>query len=135
VPTLNCAVRGLVLWAALLAAACGGAGPGGASEAAWQLYLREPGTDTYENFIRVNRDLASRHGEPYDRTGIEYQLRAFDVMSREAARTSDAALAEEVSRFIADVESRDLAGVFEENVPGAKARLAEAKARVEPLNR
>lgn len=119
-------------------AACPAAEPAdlaGMAEAAWDLYRSSPSTASYENFIRANRNAASRRTEPYDRIGITYQVRSLEAMSEEAERTKDAALAQDVTSRIAWLEQRDLLGNFEEAVPGSKERLAVAKARAAAVGR
>lgn len=124
--------------ALLFVAACGAPEPGAASEkaqAAWKLYLSQPDPNTYENFIRANRAAADQHGMPHDSAGVEYQVRALEVMAAEAERTHDAALADDVSERVGEIERHDLLGVYEEASRGSKERFAAAKARAEKVIR
>ena len=124
--------------ALLLLVACGPIEPGDAAEkaeAAWKLYLAKPDTGSYENFIRANRSAAGNHGQPHDAVGVEYQLRALEVQASEAQRSNDARLAADVTERVEEIEGRDLAGVYEEALPGAKTRLAAAKALAEQVSR
>jgi hypothetical protein len=124
--------------ALLIASACGPPEPGAASEkaqAAWKLYLSQPDPNTYENFIRANRAAADRHGMPHDAPGVEYQVRALEVMSAEAERARDQAMAADVSERIEEIERHDLLDVYEEALRGTKERLAAAKARSERVSR
>ena len=126
------AVRTIFLTALLVCAGCGAPESGDAAEkahAAWKLYLSTPDPATYENFIRANRAAADLHAMPHDAPGIEYQLRALEVMAQEAERTRDLNMADDVTGRIEEIETRDLVGVYDENVSGARERLAAAKAR------
>jgi hypothetical protein len=123
----------------LLTAACSGPPEPGdlsaKSQAAWELYRSHPDPSTYENFIVANRNAASVRSNPHDRPGIEYQLRALEVMSDEAVRTHDVAVADDVVERIADIERHGLVNAYEETLPGAKDRLAAAKAKAGALIR
>lgn len=124
--------------ALLLLSACGPGVPGTAAEkaeAAWKLYLSKPDPNTYENFIRANRSAAGEHGVPHDKVGIEYQLRALEVQASHAERTNDVRLAADVTERVGEIEARDLTGVYEESLPGAKSRLSAAKALAERISR
>src|SRR5262245_14194884 len=126
------AVRILVLAALLFSAGCGAPEAGAAAEkaqAAWKLYLKNPDPSTYENFIRANRSAADLHAMPHDAAGIEYQLRALEVMAAEAERTHDLNMADDVTNRVEEIETRDLVGVYDETQPGARGRLAAAKTR------
>ena len=125
------AVRILVLAALLVSVGCGG-DPGdapGKALAAWKLYLKKPDPSTYENFIRANRFAADQHAMPHDAVGIEYQLRALEVMAAESARTNDLNMADDVTNRVEEIERHDLVGVYDETAPGARDRLAAAKSR------
>jgi hypothetical protein len=126
------AVTVLFLAALLVSSGCGAPEAGAASEkaqAAWKLYLKSPDPSTYENFIRANRAAADLHAMPHDGPGIEYQLRALEVMAAEAERTRDLNLADDVTSRVEEIETHDLVGVYEETLRGARDRLAAAKAR------
>lgn len=126
------AVRIFVLAALLVSSGCGPPEKGEASEKAqnaWKLYLADPQADTYENFIRANRAAADKHAMPHDGPGVEYQLRALEVMAAEAERTHDPNLADDVTSRVEEIESHDLAAIYEEAVSGARDRLAAAKTR------
>jgi hypothetical protein len=126
------AVRVLFLAALLVSPGCGPPETGPASEkaqTAWKLYLSNPGSETYENFIRANRAAADLHAMPHDGPGVEYQLRALEVMAAEAERTHDPNLADDVTSRVLELETHDLVGVYDEAVSGARERLAAAKAR------
>jgi hypothetical protein len=133
------AVRTSLVGAALLLlAACGPTRPATLAERAeadWQLYLDHPDDRTYENFIRSNRAAAREHGEPSDREGVELQLRALEAQAAEAVRASRVDLADQVSDRVDEIEKRDQSDVYDDALPGAKKRLAEAKAKVAPLIR
>jgi len=116
----------------LLAGACGpprAPTPDEAAVAAWKLYLAKPDVGTYENFIRANRFAAHEHNRPHDAVGVEYQVRALEVQAAEAERAGDARLADDVDVRVADIAQHDLTGVYDEVLPGAKDRLAAARAR------
>lgn len=125
----------LGLVAAFLAA-CGAApaNPDAAeADAAWEALLAEPGTARYEQFLAANRRAAGRHADPGDARGITYQVRALEAQAGEAARTRDALLAHEVAdrvRFLREAGHLDL---YEETVPGARARLTAGESLVAPL--
>lgn len=124
--------------ALVLAASCGPPEAGEASEkahAAWKLYRSKPDPGTYENFIRANRAAADRHGFPHDAAGIEYQLRALEVMAAESARANDERMADDVSERIAEIQNLDLVVVYDEVVTGAAARLAAARSLAESVIR
>lgn len=132
------AVRIVVLAALLVSASCGPPEPGAAAEkaqAAWKLYLERADADTYENFIRANRAAADLHAMPHDAAGIEYQLRALEVMAAEAERTHDVNMADDVTGRVEELETHDLVGVYEETLHGARDRLAAAKARAGAVSR
>jgi hypothetical protein len=132
------AVRTLFLAALLLSAGCGPPEPGAAAEkaqAAWKLYLKQPDPSTYENFIRANRAAADLHAMPHDAPGIEYQVRALEVMAAEAERTRDLNMADDVTDRIEELERRDLVGVYEDTLSGARERLAAAKSRAGAVTR
>ena len=133
--TSSSAVALLLLFAA---AACGPPEPGQASakaQDAWKLYISQPNPNTYENFIRANRLAASLHAMPHDRVGVEYQLRALEVQAAEAERAHDLLLADDVTERVDDIERHDLGPTYDEVCPGAKARLADAKARAARVSR
>lgn len=128
----------VALLAVLFVGSCGPAGDATApekAEAAWKLYLSRPDPNTYENFIRANRAAADQHGSPHDAAGVEYQLRALEVMAAEAERTHDLRMADDVEERVGEIERRDLVGVYDEALGGAKERLAAAKARCERVSR
>ena len=127
----------LLLGALLLFCACDRASVAidDKAQAAWDLYRRKPDARSYQNFIAANRKAAHEHGEPHDATGIEYQVRALEVMTDEAARAKDAELANDVVDRVGELESRELVDVYDEALPGAKKRLADAKARASQLTR
>jgi hypothetical protein len=133
------AIRAILISVALLLfSACGPPEGGELSEkahAAWKLYLSEPGPGTYENFIRANRAAAGKRNSPHDAVGIEYQLRALEVMAAESERANDARLAEDVIERVEEIEGHDLVGVYEETLPGAKSRLAAAKTKASAVSR
>ncbi len=99
------------------------------ADAAWELYRSKPDPNTYENFIRANRAAADQHGLPHDAAGVEYQLRALEVMAAEAERTGDQRMAEDVSERVGEIEQHELVDVYEEALSGTKERLAAAKVR------
>jgi hypothetical protein len=122
----------------LVCAACGPARaptPDEAAESAWNLYRSKPDKGTYENFIRSNRDAARQHGEPNDATGVGYQVRALEVMAAESERSHDPSLADDVVMRVDDIAQHELSGVYDEVLPGAKDRLAAAKARAQRVIR
>lgn len=132
------AVRTIFLTALFVCAGCGAPESGAAAEKAhdaWKLYLSNPDPATYENFIRANRAAADLHAMPHDAPGIEYQLRALEVMAQEAERTHDLNMADDVTGRIEEIETRDLVGVYDENVSGARERLSAAKARAAAVTR
>lgn len=106
-----------------------------AAHDAWTLYLDRPGADTYDNFIRVNRMAADRHGNPHDGTGVEYQVRALETMAAEAVRAKDAALADDVVTRIDEIERMELKATYDEVRPGAGARIDAARAQAASLLR
>jgi len=127
------AIRAALTAAALLlAVSCGGPRaqtPDESADAAWKLYLSKPDPGTYENFIRANRFAAHEHAMPHDKVGVGYQVRALEVMAAEAERAADATLADDVVGRVDEIAQHDLTGVYDEVLPGAKDRLAAAKAR------
>ena len=132
------AVRTIFLTALFVCASCGAPESGAAAEKAhdaWKLYLSNPDPATYENFIRANRAAADLHAMPHDAPGIEYQLRALEVMAQEAERTHDLNMADDVTGRIEEIETRDLVGVYDESVSGARERLTAAKARAAAVTR
>jgi ABC-type glycerol-3-phosphate transport system substrate-binding protein len=133
------AIRAALTAAALLfAGACGAPStptPDESADTAWKLYLAKPDPGTYENFIRANRFAAHQHDMPHDAAGVGYQVRALEVMAAEAERAADATLADDVVRRVDDISQHELTGVYDEVLPGAKDRLAAAKARAARLIR
>jgi len=132
------AVRVLLAAALFVSAGCGAPEQGAAADkahAAWKRYLSDPDPSTYENFIRANRAAADLHAMPHDAPGIEYQLRALEVMAAEAERTHDMNLADDVTGRVEEIEQHELVDVYEENVTGARERLAAAKARAAAVTR
>jgi len=127
--------------AALLVAvaACGEAPESGDSaakaQAALELYRRRPAADTYQNFVKANAVAADEHGNPHDRVGVEYQVRALEVMAAEAERAHDLRLADDVVDRAGEIERRDLSSAYEEALRGAKDRLAAARGRAAVLLR
>jgi hypothetical protein len=122
----------LAVVALLFVSACGPPEPQTASEKAhdaWKLYLGKPDPNTYENFIRANRAAADQHGLPHDAVGVEYQLRALEVMAAEAERTGDLRMAEDVSERVLEIEQHELVDVYEDALPGPRERLDAAKVR------
>lgn len=99
------------------------------ADAAWKLYLSKPDPGTYDNFIRANRFAAHEHGLPHDAAGVEYQVRALEVQAAESERAKDASLADDVTMRVDEIAQHDLTGAYDEVLPGAKDRLAAAKAR------
>jgi hypothetical protein len=102
---------------------------------AFSHYRSDPNAENYSVFLRVNRQAAREHHEPFDAEGIGYQVNALEIESLEAARTNDADLAEQVTDRIRDLETHDLVTACEDKVPGSRLRLLDAKARVEKLIR
>jgi hypothetical protein len=99
------------------------------AEEAWKLYVAQPGTAAYENFIIANRAAAREHGNEHDATGVGFRVRALEVQAAEAERSKDQTMADEVTTGVDDIAQRDLLELYDELVPGTRGRLAAAKAR------
>ena len=83
------AIRASFLWTALFFCTACERSPAHVDEKAqeaWELYRRRPDELSFRNFIGVNRKAANEHDRPHDATGVEYQLRACEVMTMEAER-------------------------------------------------
>src|SRR5688572_19235664 len=132
------AIRASFLWTALFFCTACERSPAHVDEKAqeaWELYRRRPDELSFRNFIGVNRKAANEHDRPHDATGVEYQLRACEVMTMEAERLKDATLAADVLDAIADIERRDLLDAYDEALPGAKKRFIEVKSRASAVSR
>ncbi len=118
----------------LLLAACSNAPevPGFPEKAtrAYEAFLEEPNDVTYLRFIHVNRDVQIGRETPNDAIGILTQVRALEVQSMHAKSTGDLNIAESVVDRVREIGEGDVIDVYDEVLPGAKARLHAARDRV-----
>jgi len=118
----------------LVATACarGPEVPGFPEEAtrAYQAFLDEPNANSYLGFIHANRKVALGRETPNDAIGILVQVRALEVQSLHAKSTGDLHIAVGVVDRVDQIEEGDVIDVYDEVLPGSKARLQAARARV-----
>jgi hypothetical protein len=130
------AVRTTFLWAALLLIpGCGPKqGPKAArADAAWKTYRENPNEAGYHAVFRMTAEAAAEHGSPDDAVGVEYQVRVIELQAAEAVRGMNLELSETVVRRVDDWRAHDVDLNFEEVLPGARQRLADAKAKAETV--
>ena len=131
-PLTLLAIAGVLL--AVLGAGCarGPEVPGFPENAtnAYEAYLDEPNANTYLRFIHTNRDVQRGRETPNDAIGILVQVRALEVQSLHAKSNGDLNLAVGVVDRVGEIEEGNVIDVYDEVLPGAKARLLAARARV-----
>jgi len=121
----------------LLATACGPSAevPGfpEAATRAYESFLDDPNATTYLRFIQTNRDVQKGRDAQHDAIGVLVQVRALEVQSLHAAASGDVAIAIGVVDRVGEIEEGDVIDVYDEVLPGAKARLHAARDRVVSL--
>jgi len=103
-----------------------------AAEEAWQALQDEPDSNRYEAFIAANRRAAGAHREPHDARGIAYQARALEAQAAQVVREKDALLAHEVADRVIELRRIGHLDLYEERLPGSRARFQAAEALVRP---
>jgi hypothetical protein len=104
-----------------------------AADAAFDVYRRSPDPTSFEAFLRANGAAADAHRDPFDARGIGYQLRALEIQTAEAVRTRDPHLAHAVADRVLELQGSGHIDLYDEVVPGARARLLAASELVRPL--
>jgi hypothetical protein len=104
------------------------------SVVALRRYRSSPTEETYNAFIALNREAARTHGVNHDAEGVEYQLRALEVMAAEAERRHDTEIAGDVLDRLHEIDEHDQGTAFEDVVPGARERLAKVRATAAKVN-
>ncbi len=104
-----------------------------AAEKAWVALQKTPTSQAYDLFIRSNRTAAMIHGDPNDKKGVRYQVRALEAQAGEAERSADVGIASDVDGRIDELEEGGLLDVYDEVLPGAAERLRAAAKRVLPV--
>ena len=118
----------------LLAAACaeGPEVPGFPEKAtrAYEAYLHQPSEAAYHNFIQENRKVQLGRETFNDDIGILVQVRALEIQSLHAESTGNLNLAVGVVDRVDEIEEGEVIEVYDEVLPGSKARLHAARDRV-----
>ena len=97
---------------------------------AYEGFLENPNQDTYLRFIHENRKVQIGRDTPNDEIGVLVQVRALEVQALHARATGDVNLAIGVVDRVGEIEEGEVIEVYDEVLPGAKARLHAARDRV-----
>jgi hypothetical protein len=97
---------------------------------AYEAFLEQPNPNTYHRFISENRKVGIGRETPNDEIGVLIQVRALEVQSIQAKATGNLNLAVGVVDRVGEIEEGEVIEVYDEVLPGAKARLHAARDRV-----